>query len=58
MKYLYLILRLFFCPHKWVDMGNTRTAHWYGYRNEKNPYKTTALFQCVKCGKTKSMRIE
>ncbi len=50
MKYLYLILRLFKCPHKWQFIKYYDT-----YGASKYPITITRFYECVKCGKAKQI---
>jgi hypothetical protein len=48
MKYLYLILRLFFCPHKYKLIN---TIDVWGNPNAKYPKSVKMVYECTKCGK-------
>ncbi len=50
MKYLYKILRLFVCPHKWILK---EVVEVYEYSTSKLPYCRKRTLQCKYCGKLK-----
>lgn len=52
MKYLYYILRLFFCPHKWKFIKSINIID-----ENNNPLGNDMACQCQRCGKFKSWRV-
>jgi hypothetical protein len=53
MKYLYSILRLFICPHKWNRI-NTISVMSDDY---DLPVGFEHVCQCIRCGKIKKFRV-
>jgi hypothetical protein len=49
MKYLYLIFRLFKCPHKWAEYGTQDITR----RSDGGTIGRTFILQCKKCGDMK-----
>ena len=52
MKYLYKILRLFKCPHKYIKIDKYKTTH--TYMSGKEIEVVEYHLQCKYCGKIKS----
>jgi hypothetical protein len=51
MKYLYLMLRLFFCPHKWKFIGKESVCEFN--RRDSIAY----VSKCARCGKISYKKI-
>lgn len=54
MKWIYRILRLFFCPHRYQQYDVE--AEYY-FRDEKRPSRITAPFKCDYCGDIKVVKL-
>jgi len=54
MKYLYLILRLFFCAHKYNKHLQKLSMHTEGY---DMPTGFEYVKECCKCGKVRAFKV-
>lgn len=54
MKYLYKILRLFFCPHKYIIEIEKSEINTHNYFGSKASIGTFIIKECCYCHKTKS----
>lgn len=52
MKWLYRILRLFFCPHKWVE----KNAYSINRNDDKKQVGVFTIKTCRYCGKERSFK--
>lgn len=51
MKYLYMILRLFKCPHKWKTLAKELLTVTNNYTGNKSDDGYVVTQQCTRCGK-------
>jgi len=57
MKYLYLIFRLFFCPHKYHQIATAEATFSYKENPEKKYVRRfDYICQCNYCGKIKTFK--
>lgn len=55
MKWLYRILRLFACPHRWTRTGQI-ALYDEQFRPGENPIGHKLIYTCVRCGKTRVLK--
>lgn len=58
MKWLYRILRLFFCPHRWVNTGHTIQHYVEDWMTPDNKRATflRRVYECRYCGSTREQK--
>ena len=54
MKYLYMIFRLFKCPHKWEPYKIWEVTH----KPSGNCVKQTHILKCKRCGNLKNHEVD
>jgi hypothetical protein len=54
MKYLYLIFRLFKCPHKWAEHYKQDITR----RTDERTIATVYILQCKRCGDMKDHKVK
>lgn len=62
MRFLYLVLRLFKCPHKYIPLrinGRRKVLSFYEDKNVPDTYiYTTTPKECIRCGKVKDFKFK
>jgi hypothetical protein len=57
-KYLYLIFRLFKCPHKYIFIKTVKVYKEENYKVNDIPKYVVYVTQCCKCGKLQNTKID